>query len=109
MRFLVDNQLPQHLTEYLRKCGHDAIHVIDLELDEADDSKIWERCLADNYVLISKDEDFFFLASRPGDTGRFIWIRLGNCRNFALIAAFDLVLSDVLAALENGQRIIEIR
>lgn len=30
--------------------------------------------------MISKDEDLLFLANRPGDKGRLVWVRLGDCR-----------------------------
>jgi predicted nuclease of predicted toxin-antitoxin system len=60
-------------------------------------------------VVVSKDEDFVFLANRPSDRGRLVWVRLGNCRNAALVAAFDRTLDTVVEALASGQRIIEIR
>jgi predicted nuclease of predicted toxin-antitoxin system len=60
-------------------------------------------------VVISKDEDFVFLANRPGDRGKLIWVRLGNCRNPALIAAFNRVHDQIFDALASGQRIVEVR
>lgn len=109
MKFLVDNQLPLHLAKHLRSLGHDCAHVIDLGLDAADDITVWARCSTDGSILISKDEDFVFLAARPGDTGRLLWVRLGNCRNAALTAAFDRVLDAVLQSFQSGQRVVELR
>jgi predicted nuclease of predicted toxin-antitoxin system len=34
--------------------------------------------LADERIVVSKDDDFLILASRPGDRGRLIWVRLGK-------------------------------
>jgi predicted nuclease of predicted toxin-antitoxin system len=109
MKFLVDNQLPQLLSAYLQRRGHECAHVADLGLDEVDDAEVWARCLRDGSVLISKDEDFIFLAWRPRDTGRLLWVRLGNCRNAALIEAFDLEHDRLIAAFESGLRIVELR
>ncbi|MCC6682107.1 MAG: DUF5615 family PIN-like protein [Phycisphaeraceae bacterium] len=78
-------------------------------MDEAGDLEVWTRCLEVEATLVSKDEDFVFLANRPGDTGRLIWVRLGNCRNAALIEAFDRMLDEMLKALSGDQRIVEIR
>jgi predicted nuclease of predicted toxin-antitoxin system len=58
---------------------------------------------------VSKDEDFVPLVNRSGDTGRLIWVRLGNCRNKVLIAAFDRIHDDLFRAIESGQRIVEVR
>ena len=60
-------------------------------------------------MLVSKDEDFLFLANRPRETGRLVWVRLGNCRNVALLAAFDRMHDRIVSALEAGQRIVELR
>jgi predicted nuclease of predicted toxin-antitoxin system len=59
--------------------------------------------------MVSKDEDFIILASRPRDAGRLIWVRVGNCRNAALIAAFDRIHDELVRAIDSGQRIVEIR
>ena len=109
MKFLIDNQLPVRLAVYLRSRGHECRHVLDEGLDEADDLTVWTRAHRVGYVLVTKDEDFIFLANRPSDTGRMIWVRLGNCRNDALIEAFDRVLESIVAAIEGGQRIVELR
>ena len=91
MKWLIDNQLSAKLAAYLSARGHDCSHILDRGMDEADDVEVWRVADREQRVLISKDEDFIFLANRPGDTGRLVWVRLGNCRNAALIAAFDRV------------------
>lgn len=81
MRFLVDNQLPDKLAAHLRGQGHDCAHVLGLGLDTADDVTVRAHASAHQQAVISKDEDFVYLALRPGDDGRLIWVRLRNCRN----------------------------
>src|SRR5271156_6372685 len=109
MKLLVDNQLPLQLTVHLRHYGHERAHVLDLGLDVADDRVLWARAMGEGQVVVSKDEDLVFLANRPDDKGRRIWVRLGNCRNTALLAAFDRVHDEMVRAIESGQRIVEIR
>ena len=94
---------------HLRARGHECEHVYELGLDEADDAEVWSRAIRAKQIVVSKDEDFIYLANRPGDVGRLIWVRIGNCRNLALIAAFDRVHDDIVSAIESGQRIVEIR
>jgi len=109
VKFLVDNQLPVALARFLTSQGHDTRHVLDLKLEEADDSAIWNFTAAEGYTLISKDQDFLHLANASASSGTFIWVRVGNCRKQALIAAFERSLPDILAALAEGQRVIELR
>jgi predicted nuclease of predicted toxin-antitoxin system len=40
---------------------------------------------------------------------RLIWVRLGNCRTKALLAAFENVWPRIEAGLNAGDRIIELR
>jgi predicted nuclease of predicted toxin-antitoxin system len=109
MKLLIDNQLPARLAIHLRTRGHECSHVIDLALDEASDLELWARAAAQGWVVVSKDEDFVFLANRPGDAGRLVWVRLGNCRNPELIEAFDQIHDDLVSAIDSGQRIVEVR
>ena len=109
MKFLVDNQLPAALARFLDSRGHNAQHVLDLQLDEADDSHIWNHAVTEGHALVSKDEDFLYLANRPGASGAFVWVRLGNCRKQALLAAFERSLPAIITALEQGHRVIEVR
>jgi predicted nuclease of predicted toxin-antitoxin system len=109
MKFLIDNQLPRSLAAYLVRRGHECNHVFDIGLDEADDVELWSHCAREQSILVSKDEDFIYLAARPGDAGRLVWVRLGNCRNAALIEGFDRVHDALVLAFESGQQIVEVR
>lgn len=109
MRFLVDNQLPGALARFLRSHGQDAQHVLDLQMDEASDVDIWNLVASQDGALVSKDQDFLHLANLPGGSGRLVWVRLGNCRTRALLAAFERALPTLIAALEEGHRVVEIR
>ncbi len=109
MKLLVDNQLPLQLAVHLRGRGRDCVRVLESGLNESDDRVIWDRALSEGRIVVSKDEDFVILASRPGDRGRMIWVRLGNCRNVPLLDAFDRAYEDIVRAIESSQRIIELR
>jgi predicted nuclease of predicted toxin-antitoxin system len=63
MRFVVDAQLPPALARFLASLGEEAIHVLDAGLLEADDGEIWSFALANDWVIITKDDDFQFRAS----------------------------------------------
>ncbi len=87
MKFLVDNQLPMALAQYLRTRGFDCQHVLEIGLAEASDADICRYATGDERVIISKDQDFLYLANRPETKIKLIWVRLGNCRTSALLEA----------------------
>jgi predicted nuclease of predicted toxin-antitoxin system len=61
-------------------------------LDETPDLDIWSYARQRDWVLVSKDDDFVHLANRPGDQGRLVWVRTGNCRKPALLESFAKAL-----------------
>jgi predicted nuclease of predicted toxin-antitoxin system len=109
VRFLVDNQLPAALAKFLSALGLHCEHVIDVGLAEAKDREIWRLATAQKMVLISKDEDFFHLANRPESQVQLIWVRLGNCRNQALMDAMGSAWPRIQSCLEAGERVVELR
>lgn len=108
MKLLVDNQLPEALAVFLAGNGVEARHVRRLGLGAATDAEIWDFAKAKGYGIVTMDEDFQYLADRYGTPPQIVWVRLGNVRKPALLAAFSSVLPDLLAALGNGQAVIEI-
>lgn len=106
MRFLVDNQLPAALARWLAARSEDAVHVLDLALDTTPDVDIWARAAAEARIVVSKDEDFFALANRPGDTGRLLWVRMGNCRTAVLLARFESAWPGIEQSFAAGHRIV---
>lgn len=107
MKFLVDNQLPAVLARWLSAKGLEAVHVLDLRLNDSDDEQIWAHAAAHGLVVISKDDDFQNRATHRG-TVQVVWVRLGNCRNKALLDTFEQQLPAVISALEKGASVVEL-
>lgn len=108
MRFLVDAQLPPALARWLVAKGHEAVHVGDIDMQAASDAAIWDHAMATASVIVSKDEDF---AQRKvlADSGpAVVWIRLRNTRRRDLLAWFEMVLPDIVKAIERGETLIEV-
>lgn len=80
MKFLIDNQLPIALSRFFQAQGLESRHVIELGLDEVSDLEIWQYAKTEDYVIVSKDEDFLHLANLDTGGPALLWVRLGNCR-----------------------------
>jgi predicted nuclease of predicted toxin-antitoxin system len=107
MKFLVDNQLPAALAKWLTQNGWEAKHVLDTRLNDSDDTEIWEYARKSGCVVISKDEDFSNRAALQSDV-QVVWVRLGNCRNTALMAAFERNMPSLISALRGGASVVEL-
>lgn len=108
MKFLVDNQLPVALARFLREQGVEAQHVLDVGLAQSSDRTITQYAGEHGMIVISKDEDFFHLAASE-QSCPLVWVRLGNCRTSQLLSAVGRVWPRVIAQLEIGDRVVEIR
>jgi predicted nuclease of predicted toxin-antitoxin system len=108
MRFLVDAQLPPALARWLTERGHEADHVADKGMAAAKDTVIWEYAIDNDFAIITKDEDFAQRALLVSKCPIIIWIRLPNTRRRELLVWFDTTLSDILTAVERGERLIEV-
>ncbi len=111
MKFLVDAQLPPALARALSELGHHAAHVSDLDLQTASDLAIWNEAQRRGATIITKDEDFI-----AGSRGRFnkpavpvVWIRIGNASRQALLTSVLPLLPKIVAMIEGGEIIVEIR
>lgn len=109
MRFLVDAQLPPALGRWSVEAGHEAEHVEDVGLREAEDSPIWRYALENQTILITKDEDFAERARQSPNAPVIVWLRIGNVSNRSLRQWFMSQLPQILAWIEQGAHVLEIR
>lgn len=111
MNFLVDAQLPPALARALSELGHEAVHVADVGLQSAADATIWREAVRRNAVIVTKDEDF--VGSRADSFGspapQVVWVRFGNVARRALLQCFLPSLPQVVALIEAGERVVEVR
>lgn len=110
MRFLVDAQLPPVLAKLLREKGHEAEHVAELAMHDADDSSIWNYALEIGAIVVTKDEDFPHRQTQGNKiVSVVVWLRIGNASRRALLNWFEPLLPKVETLLEDGEQLVEIR
>jgi predicted nuclease of predicted toxin-antitoxin system len=109
VKFLIDAQLPPALAGSLRQAGFDAIAVRDIGLRDAKDGVIWQYALQHDAIVITKDEDFAQRTLFSPDSPVIVWLRLGNATNQQLLSWLMPQWPAVLARLEAGDRLIEVR
>lgn len=108
MKFLIDQQLPPLLAEWLRQEGFEASHVRELGLSTASDALVWQTAVQTGSVVVTKDEDFIRFRQASGQAG-VVRVRLGNCSNLDLIARIQSLWPAVLERLRLGDRLVQLR
>jgi predicted nuclease of predicted toxin-antitoxin system len=109
MRFLVDAQLPPALVQLLREHGHDAVHVTEIGPADTSDSDLWRYALEHDSAIVTKDEDFADLVATGREAPPVVWIRIGNTRRAALLAWFEPLIGQIVAMIDTGDGLIELR
>ena len=96
------------LARRLAAKGYRAEHVADQNLQAASDTAIWDFAVHAAAVIVTKDEDFAQRKTLSDKGPTVIWIRLPNTRRRDLLAWFETVMPDILAALERDETLIEV-
>jgi predicted nuclease of predicted toxin-antitoxin system len=109
MRFLVDAQLPPSLARWFEDRGFAASAVRDVGLRDSDDGSIWSFATQGMWVVITKDEDFVARCIGDPSAPPVVWLRIGNCTNRVLFSWLHLILPEIAARLNAGEKLLEIR
>ena len=109
MKFLVDAQLPPAFARWICEQGHEAQHVEDVGLRNAEDGPIWDYALNKGAIILTKDEDFAARSARELNCPIIVWLRIGNATNRILLQWWWPRWPQVLKLLDEGHRLIEVR
>jgi predicted nuclease of predicted toxin-antitoxin system len=107
VHFLIDAQLPPSLARFLTAAGHSAEHVADAGLLAAADTAICDHARSTNAIIVTKDADFAALTAL-NTKPQVVWLRFGNSRKAELERRLGTVLPLIIAALRNGDRLVEV-
>lgn len=66
MRFLLDMGIAPATGEFVRKLGHDAVHLRDRGLQRLADDKIFSLAADEDRIIVSCDLDFTRIVAREG-------------------------------------------
>jgi predicted nuclease of predicted toxin-antitoxin system len=104
LKLLFDANLAPQLAQRLAGLYPSSAHVRDFALRT--DRAIWEFAAANDFVIVSKDSDFYHLSTVFGPPPKVVWLRIGNAGTEAIAALLtshapdlDQLAADADAAL----------
>jgi predicted nuclease of predicted toxin-antitoxin system len=95
MKLLLDQNLSRKLVKVIEGIYSQSCHVTSVLSQTSYDTEIWQFALENDFVIVTKDDDFEQRSVLLGSPPKVIWIRLGNCRT-----------NDVALLLKQYQTII---
>jgi predicted nuclease of predicted toxin-antitoxin system len=108
VKFLVDAQLPRRIARGLIAAGHDAVHTLDLPLqNKTPDAAILEIAGLETRVVVTKDADFVHSFHVSGRPDRLLLISTGNISNVDLERILLPLIPEIATAFER-HRFVEL-
>lgn len=103
MKFKLDENLPQDLTELLSNAGYDALTVTDQGFGGAPDSDVIAVCQQEKRTLITLDVDFANLAAYPpADAFGIIVLRLNRQDKMHVFSVVEALLPTLGREVVDG-------
>lgn len=81
MKLLLDENLSPRLLAILADVFPNSAHVERIGLGGATDQEVWQFAKDNDFVLTSKDSDFYEKSMLYGHPPKVIWVKRGNCTN----------------------------
>jgi predicted nuclease of predicted toxin-antitoxin system len=75
VKLLFDENLSRKLVLRLAELYPDSAHVVEFDLLDSPDRKIWEHAKAMGFVIVSTHSDFYELATTIGPPPKVVWLR----------------------------------
>jgi predicted nuclease of predicted toxin-antitoxin system len=100
MKWLVDAQLSPRLSAWLGNRGEASLHVSEIEGGlRLSDDKLWDYAGKNEYVVMSKDRDFFERSVVSGSPPQVVYLAVGNCSTEKLLDILEQYWNKIQQAL----------
>ncbi len=101
MKLLLDENLSRRLVPLLQGDFPGSIHVSAVDMLRTPDPQIWDYAKANDFTIITKDDDFLAIAQRNGSPPKLIMVELGNCTNVELAARLKASAAELAEFASN--------
>ena len=103
LRLFFDTNLSNKLVKKLNLLYPNSTHAEFENLDEAMDLVIWDFCKKNNFIIITKDKDYFDLSSMYKSPPKVILIKSGNCPTSRIIYLLENFYNEIQTFFESDK------
>jgi predicted nuclease of predicted toxin-antitoxin system len=108
MKLLLDENLSRRLIPFLQTAYPGNTQVVLEGLERASDRDIWQYAKDHDFVIVTKDADYYDLSLLLGAPPFVIWLQTGNSDKAAVLTCLIESRAEIQAGLENGQQCVEV-
>jgi predicted nuclease of predicted toxin-antitoxin system len=111
MKFLIDENLSPKIRDRIEDLFPGSVHVFDVLPLSAPDIAIWQFAAANEFAILSKDNDFRQRSLASGHPPKTVWLSLSNAntakvvsilrRRYAEIGSFEISQSESLLIIQG--------
>jgi predicted nuclease of predicted toxin-antitoxin system len=87
MKLLLDENLSRRIVPFVQESYPDSTQVALIGLEQVSDTTIRQYAIANNFVIATKDADFYEMSLIYGQPPKIIWLKMGNQSKAATIKA----------------------
>ena len=102
MKLLLEENLSSQIVREIIDLYPDSTHVKNLALKNVDDNSIWEYAKTNNFVIASKDADFYQRNLLYVDAPKFIYLWIGNSPTVEIVEVLRDNF-DTICQFENSE------
>lgn len=84
MKLLLDENLSRRIVPFLQDAFPQSTQIALIGMERATDLEVWDYAKKHDYVIVTRDSDFYDLSLLKGFPPRVIWIRTGNVTKSAI-------------------------
>lgn len=100
-RFLIDENLPRAIRDVI---GDASIHASEIA-PQASDTLLWNHARERDWIILTRDTDFFDRLLLFGSPPKVIWVRLGNLRKTELVETIGSRWEAILNLIEAADMV----
>lgn len=108
MKLLLDENLSRRLIPFLQTAYPGSTQVVLDGLERASDREIWQYAKDHDFVIVTKDADYYDLSLLLGAPPFVIWLQTGNSDKAAVLTCSIESQAAIQAGFESGQQCIEV-
>ena len=99
MKLLLDENISRRIVPFIQNSYPRSTQVTLIGLEQTDDKTIRQYAIDNDFVIVTKDADFYEMTMLYGQPPKIVWLKMGNQSKAATIKTLQDYSKDIEQAL----------